>query len=66
MPGVGVFSAASSGVAIAHQSPLRQFQLERTGTRFFPNEATTDNQSQFGSITNRTLWPERRTLSILP
>ena len=43
MPGVGVFSAASSGVVLAHQSPLRQHRLEREGTRFLANEVTTDS-----------------------
>ncbi|MCX7418385.1 MAG: hypothetical protein NT013_02465 [Planctomycetia bacterium] len=43
MPGVGVFSATSSGVVLAHQSSLRQHRLEHEGTRFFANEVTTDS-----------------------
>lgn len=66
MPGVGVFSATSSDVVLTHQSVLRQYRFEREGTRFFPNERTTGNQSHFGSVTNRSLWPERRTLNVLP
>ena len=66
MPGVGVFSATSSDVVLTHQSALRQYRLEREGTRFFPNERTTGNQNHFGSVTNRSLWPERRTLNFLP
>ncbi|TXT20830.1 MAG: hypothetical protein FD138_4155 [Planctomycetota bacterium] len=44
MPGVGVFSATSPGVALVHQSPLRQELLNQTGSRFFPDEITTDNR----------------------
>lgn len=66
MPGVGVFSAATPGVMLAHQSPLRQYSLGRTGSRFFPGEGTTDSQQPFGDITNRSLWPERRVLTIEP
>ena len=44
MPGVGVFSATSPGVALVHQSPLRQELLNQTGTRFFPDEITTDSR----------------------
>jgi hypothetical protein len=66
MPGVGVFSAAAPGVVLAHQSPLRQYQLGRTGTRFFPGEATTDHQQPFGDLTDRSLWPERRVLTVEP
>lgn len=66
MPGVGVFSATSPGVMLAHQSPLRQYRLGREGTRFFPGEGTTDSQQPFGRITNRSLWPERRVLTIEP
>ncbi len=66
MPGVGVFSAASPGVMLVHHSPLRQFLLERDGTRFFPNEGTTNSQQSLGDLTNRALWPERRVLTIQP
>ncbi len=45
MPGVGVFSASSPGVALVHQSPLRQELLNQSGSRFFPNEATTDGRA---------------------
>ncbi len=44
MPGVGVFSATSPGVALVHQSPLRQELLNQTGSRFFPDEVTTDSR----------------------
>lgn len=44
MPGVGVFSATSPGIVLVHQSPLRQELLNQTGSRFFPNEATTDSR----------------------
>ena len=45
MPGVGVFSASSPGIALVHQSPLRQELLNQSGSRFFPNEATTDGRA---------------------
>ena len=54
MPGIGVFSAASSGVALAHQSPLRQYRLEREGTRFFANEATTGSVHQISQSSRVT------------
>ncbi len=44
MPGVGVFYAASPGVALVHQSPLRQELLNQSGSRFFPNETTTESR----------------------
>ncbi len=44
MPGVGVFSASSPGIALVHQSPLRQVLLNQGGSRFFPNEGTTDGR----------------------
>mgnify|MGYP001616587247 CR=1 FL=1 len=39
-----MFAATSPGVALVHQSPLRQELLNQTGSRFFPNEVTTDNR----------------------
>ena len=66
MPGVGVFEAATPNVLLSHTSPLRQFVLDREGTRFFPNEGTTDSNQPFGSIINRASWPERGVLSIQP
>ncbi len=51
MPGVGVFSAASPGVVLVHQSPLRQELLNQNGSRFFPDERTTDS---------RVFWNETR------
>ncbi len=77
MPGVGVFSAAEPNVWLSHTgalsaragyrgADLRQYLLDRDGTRFFPNEATTGSPQPFGSITNRALWPERRVLTIQP
>jgi hypothetical protein len=44
MPGVGVFTATSPGVVLVHQSPLRQELLNQSGSRFFPNEYTTDGR----------------------
>ena len=44
MPGVGVFTATSPGVVLVHQSPLRQELLNQGGSRFFPNELTTDGR----------------------
>lgn len=63
MPGVGVFSATSGSVVLSRQSPLRQYILDRDGTRFFPNESTTGSTEPFG---NRALWPERRVLTVEP
>ncbi len=47
MPGVGVFYAASPGVVLVHQSPLRQELLNQSGSRFFPNETTTESRGNW-------------------
>jgi hypothetical protein len=44
MPGVGVFSSAAPAVVLVHQSPLRQELLNQSGSRFFPDEVTTDSR----------------------
>lgn len=54
MPGVGVFAATSPGVVLVHQSPLRQELLNQGGSRFFPNELTTDSRG-FGRETRQPL-----------
>ncbi|MBC7821467.1 MAG: hypothetical protein IAG10_31660 [Planctomycetaceae bacterium] len=54
MPGVGVFAATSPGVVLVHQSPLRQELLNQSGSRFFPNEYTTDGRG-FGRETRQPL-----------
>ena len=54
MPGVGVFSATSPGVVLVHQSPLRQELLNQGGSRFFPNELTTDGRG-FGRESRQPL-----------
>lgn len=43
MPGVGVFEATAPDVSLSHQSELRRARLDRDGSRFFPNETTTDS-----------------------
>jgi hypothetical protein len=71
MPGVGVLQAADSDVALSHQSLLRREQLDRNGTRFFPNERTSGNP-QFVTPRHRFVWPggvsgpERGILPIQP
>lgn len=46
-PGVGVFYAASPGVALVHQNPLRKELLNQSGSRFFPNETTTQSRGNW-------------------
>lgn len=56
MPGVGVFEANAPEVALSHQSGLRRDMLDRDGSRFYPNESTTDSP-QTTRPRNRFLWP---------
>lgn len=71
MPGVGVFEASDPDVVLSHQSLLRRERLDRDGSRFFPNEITTDSPQTTRSR-NRFTWPggvsgpERGILPIQP
>lgn len=71
MPGVGVFEASAPDVVLSHQSALRRERLDRDGSRFFPNETTTDSPQTTRSR-NRFTWPggvsgpERGILPIQP
>lgn len=56
MPGVGVFEASAPEIALSHQSALRRERLDRDGSRFFPNETTTDSPQTTRSR-NRFTWP---------
>jgi len=56
MPGVGVFEATVPDVVLSHQSELRRARLDRDGSRFFPNETTTDSP-QTARARNRFNWP---------
>lgn len=71
MPGVGVFEASAPNVALSRQSLLRRERLDRDGSRFFPNEITTDSPQTTRSR-HRFTWPggvlgpERGILPIQP
>ena len=71
MPGVGVFEASDPDIVLSHQSLLRRERLDRDGSRFFPNESTTDSQQTTRSR-QRFTWPggvsgpERGILPIQP
>lgn len=71
MPGVGVFEASDPDVVLSHQTLLRRERLDRDGSRFFPNEITTDSPQTTRSR-NRFTWPggvsgpERGILPIQP
>ena len=71
MPGVGVFAASAPDVVLSHQSALRRARLDRDGSRFFPNESTTDSPQTTRSR-QRFTWPggvsgpERGILPIQP
>lgn len=71
MPGVGVFEASDPDVVLSHQTLLRRERLDRDGSRFFPNEITTDSPQTTRSR-NRFIWPggvsgpERGILPIQP
>lgn len=71
MPGVGVFEASAPDVVLSRQSLLRRERLYRDGSRFFPNEITTDSPQTTRSR-NRFTWPggvsgpERGILPIQP
>ena len=71
MPGVGVFEASDPDVVLGHQTLLRRERLDRDGSRFFPNESTTDSPQTTRSR-NRFTWPggvsgpERGVLPIQP
>lgn len=71
MPGVGVFEASAPDIVLSQHSALRRERLDRDGSRFFPNESTTDSPQTTRSR-NRFTWPggvsgpERGILPIQP
>ncbi len=71
MPGVGVFEASAPEIALSNQSLVRRERLDRDGSRFFPNEITTDSPQTTRSR-HRFTWPggvsgpERGILPIQP
>lgn len=71
MPGVGVFEASAPDIVLSRHSALRRERLDRDGSRFFPNEITTDSPQTTRSR-QRFTWPggvsgpERGVLPIQP
>lgn len=71
MPGVGVFAANAPDIALSHQNALRRERLDGNGSRFYPNELTTDGPQTTRSR-SRFTWPggvsgpERGILPIQP
>lgn len=71
MPGVGVFTASAPDIVLSHQNALRREMLDGEGSRFYPNESTTDDLQRSRSR-HRFIWPggvsgpERGILPIQP
>lgn len=71
MPGVGVFVANAPDIVLSHQNALRRERLDRDGSRFYPDELTTD-EPQTSRSRHRFIWPggvsgpERGILPIQP
>lgn len=71
MPGVGVFETNAPDIVLSHQNALRRERLDRDGSRFYPDESTTDSPQTTRSR-QRFTWPggvsgpERGVLPIQP
>jgi hypothetical protein len=67
-PGQGVFMAQQPDLVLKHLSPLRETLAAYTGSRFFPEESTTDSRRFAGPRFERSslLGPNSRIFSVQP